>query len=130
MGLFKRCPVCHKRIPIGTKCGCKKTRREDRETVSDKRYHGKRWRELRELALMQSHGLDMLELERGKLIPAEVVHHIIPTKDDDKLFYDIDNLIPLAYTTHGEVHAGYDKSDKHKRIMQDKLENAKKSLRS
>ena len=40
----------------------------------------------------------------GKLVPATMVHHIIPVSKDYTKRLDRDNLIPLSDKRHGIVH--------------------------
>lgn len=57
-------------------------------------------------------GIDQWALnKRGRVEPAETVHHIVPSVDDEELFYSQDNLIPVSRTSHDEIHALY-KTDK------------------
>lgn len=40
----------------------------------------------------------------GKIIPATMVHHIVPISEDYTKRLDMDNLIPLSDKSHGIVH--------------------------
>lgn len=75
-------------------------------------YHTQRWQKTRDAVMSKFSGIDQWALnKRGRVEPAETVHHIVPTVDDEELFYSQDNLIPVSRASHDEIHALY-KTDK------------------
>lgn len=53
--------------------------------------------------------MDVLAFYRtGKIIPAEMVHHIEPLKDAPELWLRDENLIPLSNQGHALVESQYD----------------------
>lgn len=64
------------------------------------------------MVMVQFDGIDQWALHQHNRIEyAETVHHIIPTTDNDSLFFSLDNLIPVSRQSHDEIHALY-KTDK------------------
>lgn len=107
--IYKRCSHCGKRIPSGTTCKCMKREYREPEGIY-KLYHTQRWRDLREVVMVRYDGLDQWALSQHKRIEyAETAHHIIPTTDDESLFFALDNLIPVSRHSHDEIHALYKK---------------------
>lgn len=56
-----------------------------------------------------------------ELTPVELVHHIVPFKEDEKMRLDKNNLISLCRQCHEFVHGEYNKSLKNKEKMQQEL---------
>lgn len=109
--IYKRCGQCGKRIPSGTTCECRK-----REYIGPrgiyKLYHTQRWQKLRAAVMSRYDGIDQWALRHhGRIEYAETVHHIIPTVDDETMFFRESNLIPVSRASHDEIHALY-KTDK------------------
>lgn len=67
------------------------------------------------------HGLDPYAFAHGRIEYATTVHHIIPAKEDESLWWDDENLIPLSRASHDEVHARYRESEEEKRKVQEEL---------
>ena len=112
--IYKRCSKCNKRIPTGTECPtCKRDYSQDKK--SRKEYHGGRWAKLRQIVMSRHNYLDAYALEQGEVIPADTVHHIIPVKDDDTLFFEPSNLIPVSRASHDVIHQRYDAGDREKK---------------
>lgn len=56
-------------------------------------------------------GIDVyLFMTEGIIVAADMVHHIIPVKDDWDKRIDIDNLISLNGNTHGMIEQAYKKN--------------------
>jgi len=74
-------------------------------------YAQRRWARLRAEKLRQQPLCEMC-LSRGRVTPAEDVHHKISFMSSDDacvqhhLFYDFDNLMSLCKECHGAIHAG------------------------
>lgn len=109
--IYKRCSLCGRRIPSGTECGCRKREYNEPQGIY-KLYHTQRWQKIRAAVISNYSGMDPWALKvHGRIECAETVHHIIPTVDDDTLFFSIKNLIPVSRASHDEIHAMY-KTDK------------------
>ena len=66
---------------------------------SNERGYDYRWRKSRELFL-QLHPLCKFHEDKGKIVPANVVDHIVPHRGDMKLFWDVKNWQPLCKQCH------------------------------
>lgn len=109
--IYKRCSHCGKRVPSGTTCKCIKRDYREPEGIY-KLYHTQRWRNLREVVMVSYDGVDQWALNQHNQIKyAETAHHIVPTTDDESLFFSLNNLIPVSRCSHDEIHALY-KTDK------------------
>lgn len=109
--IYKRCPHCGKRIESGTTCKCRKREYQPPSGIY-KLYHTQRWRDLRAVIMAKYNGIDLWALhQHGRLEYAETVHHIVPTSDDEGLFFVFSNLIPVSRASHDEIHMLY-KTDK------------------
>jgi hypothetical protein len=67
--------------------------------------------------------LDAYALEQGKVIPADTVHHIITVREDESLFFEPSNLIPVSRASHGTIHAAYDRGGLEKKAMVSMLQS-------
>ena len=103
--IYKRCPRCGKRLPSGKTCTCKREYAPPEGTR--KLYHSYRWQKLQQTVMAMYGGMDQWELARGRVTPAQVVHHIIPAEEAPELFWSPSNLIPLSRASHDEVHVLY-----------------------
>ena len=94
--ILKMCSRCRKMVKAGTKCECeleaasayktKRTREYDR-LRRDKRsaafYNGQKWRHLSNTIKAKCNGIDIyIWYTEGRIVPGDIVHHIIPIKDD------------------------------------------------
>lgn len=84
-------------------------------------YGTKRWHKVRKEALIRDNYLCVCCLADNKISYADLVHHIIEVTGNENKAYDIFNLISVCRCCHTEIHKEYDKSDKSKKDMQDKL---------
>lgn len=126
--LWRRCPHCGKRTPVGEKCGCGYKREYFKRGDVYARYKTGRWKKLRATVISLYSGLDPWALAHGRVEAADTAHHIIPADEDGSLFYSLDNLIPLSRDSHAEVHALYRRSDKDKKDTQEALERLQKRV--
>ena len=71
-------------------------------------YKRKAWRDVRAFVWDRSHGLCERCMEKGKVVPAEVVHHKIPLNSENVNDPDIslnpERLIALCHDCHTLVH--------------------------
>lgn len=116
MQIYKRCSRCGKRIPSGSTCECVKKRHKEYDRYSrDKKsknfYNSREWERGRAAALDSDGGIDVyLFMTEGKIVIADMVHHIVPLKDDWNKRIDIDNLISLSEGTHSMIEQMYKKN--------------------
>ena len=133
MGLKTTCR-CGKVIPYGTKyCNeCEqenknsikqyKARNYERDYKYNRYYSSGEWDKARAIVKSKQRGLDLYSYYVDKKIEyADTYHHIIPVKDDYDKRNNMDNIIGLTYSNHQLIHNEYDKSEGHKKVMQDKL---------
>ena len=72
---------------------------------------------------------DVVELAKGRIVPADTVHHIVPTSDDPSQFYSFENLIPVSRRTHDAIHDRYRESEQAKRDEQARLRDILRAYR-
>lgn len=114
--IYKRCVRCGKRIPSGTTCSCydkvKDKRVYAKATGIKAEYHTQRWKDMRAYIMSLYNGIDIYMMyKRGRMIPADTVHHIQRTADRPDLFYSDSNLIPVSDVAHKEIHHRYKTED-------------------
>ncbi len=93
-------PGCGRLIPYGGMY-CEEHRPlhvRDRKTTTEKGY-GHRWQKARTVFL-HAHPLCVRCQERGLLVKATVVDHIVPHRGDEKLFWDTANWQALCKRCH------------------------------
>ena len=131
MAIYKRCPVCGRRIEEGTKCACIK-RQHSKSNRTDgvrQNYKSYRWQKLRELILRQYDFIDLYALYHdGKIAPADCIHHITEILEDPEGFYDPSNLFPTSSGSHAEIHERYKREDAEK--VRQELREYKRRWRS
>jgi hypothetical protein len=130
MGLKKVCTDCGVIIDYNTgylcdSCNSKRYKdKYDHEKSNHKRlYHTKRWQRLRRNIMAKYNWLCLPSLEQGLIVEAKILHHIEEANENN--FYDKDNLIPLSFNMHEEVHRRYDKSKESKKECQEWLKRLK-----
>ncbi|MGG7058443.1 hypothetical protein ACQPUZ_09115 [Clostridium tertium] len=85
-------------------------------------YNSDNWKKVRDVVVNECLGIDIYEYyTTGRIVQGERVHHIIELNDDWSCRLDMRNLIYLTERNHRNIHVIYEKSNKDKRIMQDKL---------
>lgn len=57
--------------------------------------------------MARSNGLDELQKYRGTIMPAVLIHHITPVKEDPAGACDLGNLIALSSASHKLIHDLY-----------------------
>lgn len=110
--LYKRCSICHKRIPISKHCHCGKVEKakvkDGNEQIHDDFYKTQEWQCIRTQAIAKFFGLDIYSLlVYRKIEYGQTVHHIIPIEDDFSKRCDINNLIYLTEANHRKIHKLY-----------------------
>ncbi len=77
-------------------------------TQRDKRlaefYASIAWRRAREAARMRDHNLCQDCLQRGRVVFADTVHHIVPVRDAWARRLQLDNLVSLCTSCHTARH--------------------------
>ncbi len=134
MALMKYCNRngCNKLVPQGvTYCKAhtytKAERHKEydsscRNQVSKTFYNSNGWKAARARALARDTGIDIyLYITEGKVIPADMVHHIIELTEDHSKRCNLDNLISVSDKTHKTVIDKAYKDKTKKAQMQDTL---------
>lgn len=128
--LYKFCNRCGKKIPQGSKCSCApkvKPAKRDENDEGQKVYKTFRWKKLSKIVRSQYSNIDIYAYYKyNRLIQTNMVHHIIPVKEDPSLAYDIDNLIPLSNKSHREIESRYRRSQASKEHCIKELRKMKK----
>lgn len=100
----QKCPRCMK--ADNEKYKQKKVNRKDYDI--NKFYSTKKWIEIRNKVRQRDRKLCLFCLDESKIEVANVVHHIVPMKENESLAYDMNNLICLCNKHHNLVHELYD----------------------
>jgi 5-methylcytosine-specific restriction protein A len=77
--------------------------RTDKDLVS--LYGTQRWKKLRRMKLHQDPLCEICKKE-GKIVAAELVHHIAEAKDNPEMFFNMNNLQCLCESCHNRIHRG------------------------
>lgn len=107
--------------------GCVMSKRERDARHDAKRRYDKPWRRLyktaRWLALRKrqraAHPLCAWCMEKGKIVPATVVHHKTPHEGNERLFFDIGNLASLCKPCHDSTAQQIEKTGYSSNIGED-----------
>ena len=71
-------------------------------------YKSRAWQDVRAFVWDRAHGLCERCMERGEMVPAEVVHHTTPLNEgnvgDPDVSLNPDRLVALCHDCHTEVH--------------------------
>ena len=124
--LMKICK-CGKKIAQGEVCTCQKQRHkiyneQYRDRVKNTFYHSLAWSKVSKMAKERANGLDEYLLEYEKqIVPGSLTHHIFELNDYTDLSLSMDNLIYVSTRTHALIHAAYNRDEKSKIEMQNKL---------
>lgn len=123
--LFKTCMICKKKLKLNEKCKkCyanynKEYDKKYRNKKASKFYQSKAWKLIRNKIMERFNYIDMYELKTsGKIIQAEIVHHIVPLEESSKLSLCDNNLIPLSTSNHNKIHKIYNKNINEKTKLQ------------
>jgi len=71
----------------------------EKRTSASRRGYGRKWQAARAVFL-QAHPLCAMCQQRGVVTAAQVVDHIVPHRQDMKLFWDRKNWQPLCHSCH------------------------------
>lgn len=78
-------------------------------------YSSKQWRMIRELAIDDTLGIDVISYYKfNRITQGEIVHHIVEVSEDYNKRLNRDNLIYLTASNHKFVHKEYCKGNKEK----------------
>lgn len=87
-------------------------------------YCSKEWRNCRELAILDTLAIDVIDYYKfNRITQGDTVHHVVEVSEDYSKRLDRDNLIYLTNSNHKFVHKEYCKGNKAK--MQELLLNLK-----
>lgn len=120
--MMKKTCKCGKLINYNEKCcsECAKEHKQDtayydrykRDKDSYSFYRSKAWLNIRVVVMARYNGLCLYSLYvKGRLIPADVVHHIVELNKDKGKALDMGNLIPLSNAVHSKLHTNYTHED-------------------
>lgn len=85
-------------------------KRVDRTRTDSKTYVSKEYRRVRQEVLDDYNYICLYSLYvKGTICKADITHHIVEVLEDECLANDYNNLIPLEYYNHVEVHELYKK---------------------
>ncbi|NNG67333.1 HNH endonuclease [Caldanaerobacter subterraneus] len=77
--------------------------------IRDKQYYefykSEEWERSKTQALIRDKVLCQWCLRKGIIRPADVVHHIVPIKEDWSKRFDLDNLVSLCHECHNKYHS-------------------------
>lgn len=132
--IYRKCTVCHKKVPQYTKCDCEKKKRLDNYRDYQQRrmrdeeerarvifYQSKEWERCRDAVSSHQFNLDLIEWSRGRIVQAELYHHVMEIRDSKEDMLDIYNIIGMTQANHNKVHAIMNRGYKDKVKMQDAL---------
>ena len=103
---MKRCPECEAKAEKERKENIRyyKQTTYDRDSKYNKFYKRKEWIKGRQLAIVRDHALCRDCLDKDVITPYNIVHHIVPIKEDWSKRLDIDNLVCLCESCHQKRH--------------------------
>ena len=125
--LMRICGKCGRKVRQGEICPCQKQRHklydlQERDPQKKDFYHSLAWSKVSKMAKIRANGLDeyALEYER-RIIPGTLTHHIFELDSRADLKLSMDNLIFVSTKSHALIHAAYNRDEKSKNEMQEKL---------
>lgn len=100
-----------------------KNYKSKRTDIKEQKFYNnnKDWAITRQAVISRDNGLCLLCESNNKHNYVDEVHHIVELKEDWSRRYDMNNLISLCKRCHFHVHKKYNRDDKSKKEMQDKL---------
>lgn len=120
MALTRVCK-CGNKVELGKECDrCGYNRhsyydKHSRDKTLQKFYKSKEWIKLAHYTRQRYNHIDIYQLYKyNRIVLSEMVHHIIPIKDDWSRRLDPDNVIPLSNSSHNEIEQIYS-NDKDKK---------------
>jgi len=101
------CDACQKEIDAKNKereAQYSKEIARGRDKIYHEFYNSEEWARVRGAAISRDHALCQDCLKRNIIKPYDVVHHIVPIKDDWDKRLDLNNLVCLCESCHQERH--------------------------
>lgn len=142
MAIYKICGYCGKKYQYGSECPCNGKKkhiseydRYQRNPEARTLYNCKQWKMTTDTVkgmycgmcimclLGEDRDSEIQSKVQGKIVPYNVVHHIVPidTPDGWNKRLSINDCVCLCHECHAKVHAAYNKTDRDRTKMQDKL---------
>lgn len=116
------CEKCKKEMDQEKKNQIKYYDTHHRDKESQTFYNSKPWKIAREIVRRRDSGLCIVCRDNKEIVSSDVVHHIVPLKEDRDKGLDINNLICLCDSCHNIIHReidkGIDDKDKMRRLIQ------------
>ena len=119
---------CGSKVKVGEKCpACGYDRHKaydnnSRDEKTKKFYKSTHWTTLSKQTRIRYHNIDLYQLYKyRRLVPSDMVHHIIPVKEDWDKRLDPDNLIPLSHKSHAEIEREYERGPEYKAVISREL---------
>ncbi|SFE88241.1 HNH endonuclease [Peptostreptococcus sp. D1] len=135
MALTRVCK-CGNKVELGKECDrCGYNRHSHYDIhIRDKKlkqfYKSKEWTKLSHYIRQRYNHIDVYQLYKyNRIVLSEMVHHIIPIKDDWDRRLDPDNLIPLSSSSHNEIERIYSNNEQQKRTLISELFRQTKQFR-
>lgn len=72
--------------------------------MNDKLYKSKRWNRIRRAVLARDGYMCQISKRYGKMVEAEIVHHILPVEEYPQYAFASWNLISLSKAEHNKMH--------------------------
>ena len=125
--LMKICNRCGKKIAQGETCICQKQRhqlynRYNRDRIKNTFYHSLSWSKISKMVKERANGLDEYALEyEQRITRGNLAHHIFELSERADLSLSMNNLIYVSTKTHALIHVAYNRDEKSKIEMQNKL---------
>lgn len=125
MPVYRKCTVCHNKVPDGTLCKCEVKKKRDSYRYYDKHirlnddnkqytefYLSAAWRHMSEYIMKRYHFCCiMCLLLEDKIILCDLVHHILELRTPEGWEKRLNKygLIPLCSCCHNNLHSNYSK---------------------
>lgn len=125
--LLTKCGSCGRLHRQGTKCPCQKGRHKDYDKARRDKdraafYHSGAWLKMQKFIMARAGGCDeYIRHLTGRLVPASIVHHIVPIADRPDMGLSESNLIAVSPATHRMIHDHYAMGANERRAMQGRL---------
>lgn len=134
MGIYKRCPNCHKLYQEKSCPTCSKkfalanAKKRQKENEARKLYGSALWSKCRKTIRLKYMDYDIWLLGIGQIYSCEkpYIHHIVERDENPDLIFDEDNLITVCKESHEEIHQWY-KTDK--KAALERIEKGKAEFR-
>jgi hypothetical protein len=84
-------------------------------------YQSDEWEQCRQTVARHQYNLDLVKWSRGRIVQAELYHHVIEVRDSKDSRLDIYNIIGLTQSNHNKIHAIMKQGWEEKKQIQDML---------